>query len=145
MLGMYLKFLEQDLIADGSIIDGDFLNIPEEIDNILKLNRKKTEKLDYIILFVWHLISFVGPDKTISFMKENDCKFQKIFEKLDDHFKRTLVGNFLNYCLELSELTLSLFLRCDLRFCSYADLFQPNQLSYSILLQNEGLLIADRA
>jgi hypothetical protein len=109
LLGLYLKFLEWDLINEGSIMDGNFLNLPSEIEELLELVDSKTTQPDYLILFLWHLLAFFEKDKIIEMLKDSEFTFEKIFQLLDEESKRSLITNFSIYAASIHQEDLFVF------------------------------------
>jgi hypothetical protein len=103
LLGLYLKFLEIELIENSIIMDGNLLNIPSEIDSILAEGKSKSEKLDFIILFVWHAIAYFGRDKALIEFQNKAFSFEKIKDSFDDDFYKTMITNYIVYSTSIND------------------------------------------
>lgn len=103
LLAFYLKGIEL------KTSQGHFLESFESVENILNISKFKHEKIDWLILLIWHLQQFWGNEKLLTLIKENNGDFFVISKQLNQQQFETLTENLLNYGYSINEQDIFVF------------------------------------
>lgn len=108
LLGFYLKLAQ---IRIQELEKNKFLEfrLPDEvIVPILKLSQARAEKIDWLILMIFHLAEAVG-EKALAGAIMSGRTFDEIYFMLDDDSRRHMHDNFLSYGMSIQEPELFLY------------------------------------
>ncbi|HXH76506.1 MAG TPA: hypothetical protein VNJ08_16160 [Bacteriovoracaceae bacterium] len=101
MLGFYIRLanIQQQAIIDGSAAE---IRIPVEIGKLLNLSEGRTEKLDWLILIVIHLVASLG-EKTVIDVISGGKKFNDLYPLMPVTDREHMYKNLLAYGASINE------------------------------------------
>ncbi len=107
LLSLYLKManLELQTIENNQFFE---LKIPSEVDQLLNLSQVKSDKIDWLILIVYHLQLGIG-EKMLTNCLINGKNFIEIYELLSKNDKELMSRNLLAYGASIEDSELFLF------------------------------------
>lgn len=108
LLGFYLKLAQ---IKTQELEKNKFLEYQLPVDllySILKITSTRAEKIDWIILMVYHFSVALG-DKTLANSIVNEKSFDEIYDRMDETDKRLMHDNFLSYGMSINESEIFLY------------------------------------
>jgi hypothetical protein len=97
LLAFYLKLVEQYYQEQGQYFEKSLLTDPNSILNILSMGKYKHEKLDWMILLLWHFTEFWGEEEVKKRIQTNKGSFEKIMDGLTPEQMESMLENFLSY------------------------------------------------
>lgn len=100
ILGFYLKIL--NLFESYQNTDVSLTQISKNVDKILNLTKARTDKPDWLILMVWHLVEFLG-EVPLSQLVQRGTSWKEIYQTLTEEQKFHLVSNLLSYGASIHE------------------------------------------
>lgn len=101
LLGFYMKLISGSTLPDKSIIPS-FDDLASLSPMVAANSQSKVVKLDFIILLLWHLCTFLGKDFVRQKLGEG-VSYQEMIKKLTDIQNEVLVANMLNYGASIGE------------------------------------------
>lgn len=78
------------------------LQLPTDITDVLKHSLVRSERIDWLILVVWHFTSYLGKDGMIKRL-QNDVHFSEIYKELTDEQQTHFTHNLLTYGASILE------------------------------------------
>lgn len=78
------------------------LKIPEEVGSFLKLSQGRSEKLDWLILIIMHLLQALG-DKLLMNAFLSGKKFDELYALLSPEVRKNMMDNLLAYGASIGE------------------------------------------
>lgn len=101
LLGFYLRLANLQIQQRES---NKFLEIkvPDEVSNLLKLSQGRSEKIDWLILILMHLMSALGY-KMVAGALANGRKFQEIYSLMSSEAKKQMMDSLLAYGASIFE------------------------------------------
>ena len=101
LLGFYLRLANQELQRRE---DNQFLEIkiPHGIESILKLSQGRSQRIDWLILIVYHLYSALGEKMLMSSLATGK-KFDEIYEMMSSDSQKQMLENLLAYGASIQE------------------------------------------
>ncbi len=102
LLGFYLKISQVILrqqLGDATIT---LVELPKEVIGLLSLSTAHSEKVDLLIILVWHLNQFLGIEILTKLIKSG-TSYLEIFEGLKKEQQEIMVDNFLAYGCSINE------------------------------------------
>jgi hypothetical protein len=101
LLGLYIKLANMELqIAEGDFIKE--LTFPDEINSLLKISQGRSEKIDWLLIVIYHLNLFLGFE-VLSKHLRNHLSFEEIFNLLSNDQREILARNLLAYGASIQE------------------------------------------
>lgn len=106
LFSLYLKFIS--LKKENPVYLGrpEFANFNFEIDHslvdLLELSSGRVVKLDWVLLVLWHLRTFLGEQELGRLLKSKH-HFDYIYDLLTDSQRELLVSNLLNYSASIHD------------------------------------------
>jgi len=107
LLGFYLKManIENKKKGLGTFTE---LKIPEEIGAFLRLSQVKSEKIDWLILILLHLLSSLG-DKVLLNALMSGKKIDELLLQMSDESRKMMFENLLSYSVSINDPDLFLY------------------------------------
>ncbi len=107
LLGFYLKLANIEIQHRES---NQFLEItvPEEIGPLLDLTQGRSEKVDWLILILMHLLQGLG-EKMLTNALVGGKKFQELYELLPPEARSKMLNNLLAYGASINESEIFLY------------------------------------
>lgn len=107
LLGLYLKLANYELQIQE---DNRFfeIKIPANVDEVLNLSQVKSDKIDWLILIIYHLQLALG-EKMLTNCILNGKNFNDIYELLSINEKEVMARNLLAYGASIQDSELFLF------------------------------------
>lgn len=101
LLGFYFRMANTQLQQREN---NKFLEIkvPDEITSLLKLSQGRSDKIDWLILILMHLVSNLG-DKMVAGALANGRKFQDLYPLMSQDGKKQMMDNLLSYGASIYE------------------------------------------
>lgn len=101
LLGFYLKMANFQIQhrENNQFLE---IKIPEEIGPLLKLSQGRSEKIDWLILILMHLLHGLG-DKMIMNALVSGKKFQELYDLMPEELRKTMMDNLLAYGASIHE------------------------------------------
>ena len=101
LLGFYLKIANIENKKKGL---GPFaeIKIPEEIGAFLRLSQVKSEKIDWLILILLHLLFSLG-DKVLLNGLMSGKKIEELLSQMSDENRKMMFENLLAYSVSINE------------------------------------------
>jgi hypothetical protein len=100
LLGFYLKMV--NLRSQRHSPHSFDFKIPDEIVILLRLSQIKSEKIDWLILILTHLIWGLGYDTLLNYLASGK-KMDHLYELLDPDARRMMFQNLLAYGFSIGE------------------------------------------
>ncbi len=97
LLGFYLRMAEFDLARRMGKTDINLVKETLGTLEYLKLRTSKSLRIDWLILSTLHLLGFFGNEGFHKALIEANFEYQKIYEKIDETYKKSMLNNFINY------------------------------------------------
>jgi hypothetical protein len=107
LLGTFIKFHNLQSLSFDSLGDHQ-IEIHPQTTEILKLAKIKIEKIDYVILFIHHLLSLIDFEEIKKLILEK-FSFQQIYEALSLNERKMIHDNFLAYSTSINEFDFFLY------------------------------------
>lgn len=104
LLGFYLRAIELQPFSKLHLLDE-----VQEVRDILAISKFKHEKLDWLILLVWHLKIFFGKDLLLKYIHEHNGDYYSVVANVSKEQREVLVRNLLTYGQSINETELFLF------------------------------------
>lgn len=101
LLGIYLKFANIENRKNPKHSSGE-LKIPEEIGAFLRLSQVKSEKIDWLILILIHLLFSLG-DKVLLNALMSGKKIEELFPLMNLESKKMMFENLLVYSASIND------------------------------------------
>jgi hypothetical protein len=101
LLGFYLKLANFQIQASEEF-ESDPLVIPAELEKILQFSRGRSERIDWLIIVIIHLLNDLGVD-TICENLKSGLKFDDFFQMLTNDSKELMAKNLLAYGASIQE------------------------------------------
>ncbi len=107
LLGFYLKMAN---LENKKKVTGTFheIKIPEEIGAFLRLSQVKSEKIDYLILILFHLLLALG-DKVLLNALMSGKKIEDLLSQMSSESKKMMFENLLSYSASIDDPELFLY------------------------------------
>jgi hypothetical protein len=107
LLGFYLKLanLQIQKRENNQFLE---INIPEEVAPILKISQARSEKIDWLILIVLHLLNGLGEKIVINALAAGK-NFDELYSLLSPDSRKLMMDNLLAYGLSINEPDLFLY------------------------------------
>lgn len=107
LLGFYLRLANIKIQAREN---NQFLEIkvPHEIKNLMGLTQGRSERIDWLILILMHLLDGLG-EKTLSNFLLSGKKLNEVYDLLSPELRKTMMENLLSYSLSIEEPDFFLF------------------------------------
>lgn len=107
LLGFYLRLanLQIQKRENNKFIE---IRIPEEIGAFLRLSQGRSEKTDWLILIILHLLNGLG-DKLLMNALMQGKKFDELYEMLSPENKKNMLENLLAYGASIQEQDIFLY------------------------------------
>ena len=107
LLGFYLKLanLQIQKRENNQFLE---ITIPEEIAPILKISQARSEKIDWLILIVLHLLNGLGEKIVINALAAGK-NFDELYNLLSPDSRKLMMDNLLAYGLSINEPDLFLY------------------------------------
>ncbi len=102
LLGLYLQMSQIQMRKENEDTSINLLNIPKEVYRIIDLSPAKSEKIDLLIMLVWHLNEYIGYDHVSSLVKSKSS-YKEMYELLNNDQKKDLMNNYISYCCSINE------------------------------------------
>jgi hypothetical protein len=101
LLGFYLKLANMELQSkdERQFVE---IRIPEAIDHFLKLSQGRSEKIDWLILILYHLHAGLG-DKVLTDCLMSGQKFEDIYPLMTKESQDMMAANLLAYGASIDE------------------------------------------
>ena len=101
LLGFYLKLanIQTQRRSNNKFLE---IKIPEEIGTFLKLSQGRSEKIDWLILIVLHLLNGLG-DKLLMNALASGKKVDDLYGLLTPDFRKLMLDNLLAYGASIGE------------------------------------------
>jgi hypothetical protein len=101
LLGFYLKIanIENKKKGLGTFTD---IKIPEEIGAFLRLSQVKSEKIDWLILILLHLLHSLG-DKVLLNALMSGKKIEELLTQMSDDSRKMMFENLLSYSVSIND------------------------------------------
>lgn len=109
LLGLYLRMVDVHFNQMDDFLDDGIIQRPLCVLDILKLGKLKHEKLDWLILLIWHLQEHWGTYELEQKIKRVNGNLYSLIEELDDEFKEHMIENFLTYGFSIGQDDMFLF------------------------------------
>jgi hypothetical protein len=100
ILGFYLKTL--NLFESYQGTDVSLTQVSTGVDKIFNLSKARTDKPDWLVLIIWHLVEFLG-EYAIGQLVQKGTGWKDIFQTLKEEQKFQLVSNLLSYGASIHE------------------------------------------
>jgi hypothetical protein len=100
LLGFYLKFA--NLLSKNKNVGSIGFKIPDEVDIILRLSKIKSEKIDWLILIVTHLIWGLGYNTLLTSIASGK-KIDELYDLLEPRIRKIMFDNLLAYGTSIQE------------------------------------------
>lgn len=96
LLGFYLTTLK--------LTDEHFsARIPRVVFDLMKISRSRIERIDWMVLLLWHFATFLG-DKYLHEAIVNERKtYQELYERLTKAQQKHMIRNFLHYSYSIQD------------------------------------------
>lgn len=107
LLGFYFKFANLDIQhrEDNHFLE---LTIPSEIESLLKLSQGRSERIDWLILILYHLYHSLG-EKLVMNSLISGKKFEDIYALMPKDAQEVMAQNLLAYGASIQEPDLFLY------------------------------------
>jgi hypothetical protein len=102
MLGFYLKLANLKIRSLQELAEGQEVHINPEVKSILKLSQGRTERLDWLLLIVIHLVEALGLEKVKKAIAEGR-KLDELYDELDREQRGQMLKNLLAYGASIKE------------------------------------------
>lgn len=102
LLGFYLKCVQIQLRKEFGDSKVNLIELPKGVISLMGLSSSKSEKVDILILLVWHLFQFLGADSLSDSIKQGK-NYEDIYLELGQEQKDILIENFLAYGCSINE------------------------------------------
>lgn len=101
LLGFYLKLanIQTQRRENNKFLE---LKIPEEIGSFLRLSQGRSERIDWLILIIMHLLSGLG-DKLLMNALVSGKKFDDLYAVLAPELRKNMLDNLLAYGASIGE------------------------------------------
>lgn len=101
LLGFYLKLanLQIQKRENNKFLE---LRIPIEVDACLRLSQGKSEKIDWLLLILMHLLAGLGDKQVMNYLLSGK-KFQDIYPLMPEDHRKTMLNNLLAYGASIRE------------------------------------------
>ena len=81
----------------------DLLVIPDSVFEVLKYNQHRMERIDYLIILLWHFVTFFGEKKVREMINEEQRSYEDFYEVMNDQQKDIMLRNLLHYGFSIDE------------------------------------------
>ena len=107
LLGFYLKFANLDIQQreDNHFLE---LTIPSEIESLLRLSQGRSERIDWLILILYHICNSLG-EKMVMNSLISGKKFEDIYALMPKDAQEVMAQNLLAYGASIQEPDLFLY------------------------------------
>ncbi|MFP5385250.1 MAG: hypothetical protein ACLGHN_04180 [Bacteriovoracia bacterium] len=101
LLGFYLRLanLQMQRRENNKFLE---VKVPEEAGPLLKLTQGRSEKIDWLILILMHLLYGLG-DKMLMNALVTGKKFDELYSLLSPEYRKLMMDNLLAYGLSIQE------------------------------------------
>jgi hypothetical protein len=101
LLGFYLKLanIQVQRRSNNKFLE---IKIPNEIGNFLKLSQGRSEKIDWLILIIVHLLNGLG-DKLLMNALASGKKMDDLYNLLTPDYRKVMMDNLLAYGTSIGE------------------------------------------
>ena len=96
LLGIYLTALK---LSD----DNFHFKIPNVVFDLLKVSRGRIEKIDWMVLTLWHFSNFLGDKKLHEAIVNERKTYQDLYLMLSNSQQKNMLENFLNYSYSIQD------------------------------------------
>jgi hypothetical protein len=100
LLGFYLKML--NVSAGKREMNFHELQLPEGLEEVLKLTQGRSERLDWLLLMVWHMVFSLGKSAVIDALTRGQ-QFDDIFSQMSVADRELMHSNLLAYGASIGE------------------------------------------
>ncbi|MBL7666156.1 MAG: hypothetical protein JNM93_13555 [Bacteriovoracaceae bacterium] len=107
LLGLYLKIMQIQFRKEGQSHNANFLEIPDEVFEIINLSSAKTEKIDWLVLIIWQLSQILPKGTLKNEIKKNNT-YMNIYQTLSAGEQNLFLRNCLAYGCSINETELFL-------------------------------------
>jgi hypothetical protein len=101
LLGFYLKLANVERQGQSPVPFHE-LGLPEGIEEILALSEARSEKIDWLLLIIWHLVNAFGTKALTDALKRGK-KFDDIYEEMETPDRELMNQNLLAYGASIQE------------------------------------------
>ena len=101
LLGFYLRLsnIQIQRRENNKFIE---IRIPSEVDNLLKLSMGRSEKLDWLILIIMHLVNGLG-EKMVANALASGKKMEDLYALMGTDARKLMMDNLLAYGASINE------------------------------------------
>ena len=99
LFGYYLKMAR---IHTNSSEEFNFLNISDEVINVLSYTKSRVIKIDWLLMMVIHFNFFLGNKVLVTELKK-DTKFDVLYDSLSEEEKTLFLENMLAYGASIDD------------------------------------------
>ena len=103
LLGFYLRLADIHFQRQSNFVDDGIIQRPLCTLDILKLGKLKHERLDWLVLLIWHLQEFWGTFELEQKIKDVNGNFNRLIQDLDDESTEHMIENFLTYGYSIGQ------------------------------------------
>jgi hypothetical protein len=107
LLAFYLKLANMELLLHEDTAHKE-LQFGSEIDSILNLSQGRSEKIDWLLLIIFHLNSFLGHTELSNYLKKG-LSFEQIYKFVSPSDQLIMGQNLLAYGASIKETDFFLF------------------------------------
>jgi hypothetical protein len=101
LLGFYIK-LANFQMQSSIEFDSAPLLIPDELEKILQYSRGRSERIDWLIILIIHLLNDLGIDSLCEKLKAG-MKFDELYQIMSQDSKELMANNLLAYGASIQE------------------------------------------
>ncbi|WPU64045.1 hypothetical protein [Peredibacter starrii] len=107
LLGFYLKLanIQVQRREHNQYLE---VKVPDEVGAILKLSQGRSEKIDWLILIIMHLLNALG-DKMLTNALLSGKKFEELYELMSPDARQQMMNNLLAYGASIKEQDIFLY------------------------------------
>ena len=107
LLGFYFKLAQLHMREKENNPFLEF-NVPAEVENLLKLSQGRSERTDWLVLILMHLLVHIGP-KMITTSLAQGKKFEDLYGYLTEEARKGMHDNLLAYGASIGEQDIFLY------------------------------------
>jgi len=101
LLGLFIRMHNIQILGEDKGVLSHFELHPKIID-LLKISKVKIERIDYLVLFLHHLIEEISFEESLKLI-ESKLSFNEIFNRLEVQAQRMIHHNLLSYSSSIFE------------------------------------------
>ncbi|MFN8369912.1 MAG: hypothetical protein U0T83_04705 [Bacteriovoracaceae bacterium] len=103
MFGLYLKFVQVMIEKNEMILNPNDLKLNSDIINLLKLMNRKVERIDWLLIIIWHMVGFLGLEPVKNELTGNSLDYKKFLKKIKPEEREFFIQNCLMYGQAIHE------------------------------------------